>query len=71
MTAKEMRDHRFELLGMPPCKERAVVFFLRSCISFGQLYTRVSGLRVTTQLLVVDVAEGVSEAASPRSSRGT
>jgi hypothetical protein len=61
MTPKEMQDHRFELLGMPPAKERAVVFFPRSCISVGQHYTRARGLRVTKERLVVDVSEGVSQ----------
>jgi hypothetical protein len=65
MTPTEMRDRRFELLGMAPSKERAVVFFPRSCISQGQPYTRASRLRVTRDRLVVDVAEGVSEADNP------
>jgi hypothetical protein len=65
MTPKEMRDHRFELLGMPPAKERAVVFFPRSCISLGQPYTRAGALRVTKDRVIVEVAEGVAEAEGP------
>jgi len=61
MTPTEMRDHRFELLGMPSARERAVVFFPRSCISVGQPYTRATRLRVTKERLIVEVAEGVVE----------
>jgi hypothetical protein len=66
MTPKEMHDHRFELLDMPAAKERAVVFFPRSCVSIGQAYTRVSLVLVNKQRIVVNVAEGESEAASPQ-----
>jgi len=50
---------------MPSAREKAVVFFPRSCISVGQPYTRARRLRVTKERLVVDVAEGASEAESP------
>jgi hypothetical protein len=42
-----------------------LVFFPRSCISIGQRYTRARELRVTRERLVVDVAEGLSEAETP------
>lgn len=60
-TPKEMLDHRLELIGMPPARERAVVFFPRSCISHGQPYTRASVLNITRERLVVHVAEGTAE----------
>lgn len=64
-TPKEMRDHKFELLGMPPAKEEAVVLFPRSCFSAGQPYTRANSLRVTKERLVLTVAESVLEERSP------
>jgi hypothetical protein len=59
MTPKEMQQHGFEILGMPAAQEKAVVFFPRSCISRGELYTRVQSLRVTTERIVITTAEGV------------
>jgi hypothetical protein len=44
---------------MPAAQEKAVVFFPRSCISRGELYTRVQSLRVTTERIVITTAEGV------------
>jgi hypothetical protein len=61
MTPKEMLDHRFELLGMPAAKEKAVVFFPRSCISRGQSYTRVQSLWVTPDRVIAVVAEGEAD----------
>jgi hypothetical protein len=65
MTPTEMQDQRFRLLDMLPAKEKAVVFFPRSCISRGQPYTRVAGLHITRDRLVVDVSEGTVERDSP------
>jgi hypothetical protein len=60
MTTKEMLDHHFELLDMPAAKEKAVVFFPRSCISRGQPYNRVHLLRITADRVIVVTAEGVN-----------
>jgi len=59
LTPKEMKDHRFELLGMPSAREKAVVFFPRSSFSAGQPYTRTRRLSVTKERVIVLVAEGV------------
>lgn len=64
VTPKQMKDHRFELLGMAPANEEAVVLFPRSCISVGQPYTRVSDVRVNAsgKRIITAVAEGIAEA---------
>lgn len=56
-TPVVMEDQRFRLLGMAPAKEKAVVLFPRSCLSIGQSYTRATGLRVTRDRIIVEVAE--------------
>lgn len=56
-----MRDQRFRLLDMQAAKEKAVVLFPRSCISTGLPYTRASGLHVTGDRIIVEVAEGEDE----------
>lgn len=61
VTPKEMRDRQFELLNMETAKEKAVVFFPRSCISVGQPYTRVTDIHITKQRIIVFVAEGTDE----------
>jgi hypothetical protein len=61
VTPKEMRDHRFELLGMPAANERAVLLFPRSCISTGQPYTRVQSVHVSKDRILVAVAENTEE----------
>jgi hypothetical protein len=63
MTANEVRDERYRLLGMQPANEKAVVLFPRSSFSAGQDYTRVIHLRVTKERLLVYVAEGEGEGA--------
>jgi hypothetical protein len=63
MTANEVRDERYQLLGMQPAKEKAVVLFPRSAFSAGQDYTRAIHLRVTKERLLVYVAEGEGEGA--------
>jgi hypothetical protein len=60
-TPKEMQDHQFELLGMPAANERAVILFPRSCISTGQPYTRVRGVQVSKDRIIVSVAENIEE----------
>jgi hypothetical protein len=60
-TPIEMQDQRFRLLDMAPAKEKAVVFFPRSCLSHGQPYTRVQAVRTTADRLVLEVAEGIAE----------
>jgi hypothetical protein len=61
VTPQEMKDHRFELLGMAPAHERAVVFFPRSCIGAGQPYTRVRTLHINKDRIVATVSEGMAE----------
>jgi hypothetical protein len=56
-TPKEMKDHHFELLGMNPAVEEAVVFFPRSCISVDQPYTRVATVSVTNDRIVTAITE--------------
>jgi len=63
MTSNEVRDERYQLLGMQPAKEKAVVLFPRSAFSPGQDYTRAIHLRVTKERLLVYVAEGEGEGA--------
>jgi hypothetical protein len=63
MTANEVRDERYQLLGMQPAKEKAVVLFPRSAFSAGQDYTRAIHLRVTKERLLVYIAEGEGEGA--------
>ena len=53
----------FQLLKMQSAKEKAVVFFPRSCISLSQHYTRVARLAVSNERIVVDVAEGEDQRA--------
>lgn len=60
-TPKNMRDHRFELLGMPAARERAVILFPRSCLGLGQPFTRVRSVLVTKARIVVSVAESMNE----------
>jgi hypothetical protein len=66
MTPKEMRDHRFELLGMPAAREKAVMLFPRSCLSRGQPYTRVSSLRISKDRLRVVVTETTNVGQAPQ-----
>jgi len=56
-TPKEMLDHKFEILDMPAAKERAVVLFPRSCVSYGRPFTKVIHLHATRDRLAVSVLE--------------
>jgi hypothetical protein len=56
-TPKEMLDHKFEILDMPAAKERAVVLFPRSCVSYGRPFTKTIQLHATPDRLAVTVLE--------------
>jgi hypothetical protein len=64
-TPMNLQDSRFQLQGFAPAKEKAVIFFPRSCISRGQPYTRVQRLRVTAGRIIAEVAEGPAEEIFP------
>lgn len=62
VTQYDMTDPRFALQGLARATERAVVLFPRSCISSGQPYTRVGGLQVSPNRIVVPVSESIDDA---------
>ncbi len=64
MTPTQMRDDRFRLLDMPAAREKAVVFFPRSCLSTGKPFTIAAGLVITPQRIMVQVAEEPSTASA-------
>ncbi|MGA8030356.1 MAG: hypothetical protein WB992_24700 [Bryobacteraceae bacterium] len=66
ISPRGLPDPRFELIGMQPAKEKAVIFFPRSCLSQQQSFTRVGDVRVTEQRIVVVVAEGTDEIGDPQ-----